>query len=159
MLLLRFPFDTKSPFGYLFGIFLQYNLVMYAFCIVACSVSVGISSYFLVILAIRDMKNLLRAINKQTRIKSDHSKMSTQFIEFIEMHSIMKQFSKLDCSVSYSSWWQSFNFYTVVFRKNNFFFQISLWIFTNSSANFSRSRRLEPGINKCWFTRDSNENC
>lgn len=92
----RFPFDTKYPFGYLIGIFIQYILVMYASFIMACSASIGIGSYLLVILAVKDMKHILRAINKQTKIKSEQSKISELFTEFIGLHSVMKQFSKLD---------------------------------------------------------------
>lgn len=145
----RFPFDTKNPIGYLVGVVLQYNLLMYAAFIVACSASLGISSHLLVMLAIKDIKSILRSINELSKTKSDEQlNISKEFTEFIQMHSTMKQFSKF---------WSPF-VSLGAFLMRSHLFQSCSTIFTNISTHFYGIICVGPCSNMCWNVSHSIEN-
>lgn len=90
----RFPFEWKNPLGYLIAIGIQYAITAYGVLIGACIISLGIGSFLYVIASTKCIRGNLFAINRCTN-DSDKQHIWDQFIEFIQYHSRVKQFSRM----------------------------------------------------------------
>lgn len=91
----RFPFDWKTPRGYLIAFTLQYIACMFLFLFIACSLSTGIGVYMFIKCLTKDIKNGLNSINEGAKINRDRVKISIKFNDIIHFHARSKQFSKI----------------------------------------------------------------
>lgn len=90
----RFPFDWKTPFGYVIASAVQNIIMTYALSIGGCIVVFGIMCYLFLMGAIKSMTVGLLKISKKTR-KRRHQKLTMQqLIEFFQFHSHMQQLSE-----------------------------------------------------------------
>lgn len=91
----RFPFDWKTPLGYLVAIALEYVVVSYVLLIAACLIIFGISAYLYIIALSKCIKGSLFAIGRRTQNKRNRH-ISDRFIEFAQFHGQVKQLSTKD---------------------------------------------------------------
>lgn len=89
----RFPFDRKNPIGYLAAVSLQFIMSTYGFALVANMSCFGIGCYFFALTLTDDLKNILKSINKISKIKKKRSEIAAKLTEFIKIHSMAKQLS------------------------------------------------------------------
>lgn len=91
----RFPFQWKTPVGYLLAIFIESISILYA-----CTFSVSmfcflIATCFMQMALADDILSKLIAMNEHCTIYGDYSKFSNKFRTFIEMQEIGRQLSQL----------------------------------------------------------------
>lgn len=90
----RFPFDWRSPFGFLVAIAIQYVMVTYFLVIAAPILIMVIASYLYCIAVSKIVKRGLLHINRNAQAKEiDQSTLLEQIIESLKMYSCMKQLS------------------------------------------------------------------
>lgn len=89
----RFPFDWKTPCGYLAAITMQYAIIVYGLQVGACAASLAFGCYFYVMAATKCLKQNLSAIKQSAKRKSDRKFIREQLVEFVEFHSHTKQLS------------------------------------------------------------------
>lgn len=87
----RFPFDWRSPLGYLAIMTIQYIMQMYAHKIVACVLVIAAGFYLYSVTAIKSMKISLSSIQRKSHDKNE--RLREELFEFLEFHSRMKQLS------------------------------------------------------------------
>lgn len=88
--MIRFPFDWKTPFGYLIAFAVQCITLLIAVQFIALIVSNGIGVYLLIISMIKDLK---RAVKHLIKLDKNEHLFIKQLYDFIEFHSIAKQLS------------------------------------------------------------------
>lgn len=87
----RYPFDWRTPFGYLAAVFIQYIIAVYGFAFFGAMLSFGLGTYLFTITLIDDAKGVLRNVDDSAKFKRNQTRMLKQFYEFIHFHSNMKQ--------------------------------------------------------------------
>lgn len=127
MTIQRFPFDSKTPIGYMVSFVLEYLMLMYVSYAVACILSIGFGAYSFIIAMTEDIKINVNITNDDIKIKKNRSKIVEQISDFIEIHSNAKQLSELMMSKPKF----------VLFLRTQFFmdFQIDKQVFVTLSAN------------------------
>lgn len=91
---IRFPFDTKNLIGYLVAIFIQYILLFNVMVSLKCLAIFGIGTCFMLFPLTKDIKNDLKAINRNARHKKKRLKTIDQLTQFVQFHSKLMQLSK-----------------------------------------------------------------
>lgn len=89
------PFDWKSSFGFLITMAVQYLMFVWMVMIGACVAVLVIGFYVYVIAMSKCIKQILSAIDKSLRVKTNRKRIGVQLIEFIEFHTQVKQLSHL----------------------------------------------------------------
>lgn len=89
----RFPFNWRTPFGYLSAFILQYMALKYVVMVGACIIVLAIGLYFYLIALSKSMKRSLLSIHQNSTDKTKRTIIWGQFTEFIDFHSKVKQFS------------------------------------------------------------------
>lgn len=90
----RFPFNSDHPIGYLGAIILEYILCGYEYFVVACTLALGIGSYWLEVSATKIIQRILHTINNKARAnKNQLNELKILFKEYIDTHAIVKQLS------------------------------------------------------------------
>lgn len=84
----RFPFSWQNPFGYPIAFTLQYIMLMYVFEFIALAVSMVFGIYLLTTSMFKDMKQILRTLNK---FPQNELMFILQLNDFLNFHSISKQ--------------------------------------------------------------------
>ena len=93
--LLRFPFDTKNPIGYLIAVILEYIIFVYAYFIIACTLSLAMGAFWFAISGTEEFQRFSTIINAKAQANLNQiMKIKTSFTEFFEAHGIVKQLSK-----------------------------------------------------------------
>lgn len=87
------PFSWKNPVGYLVAASLESIMITYACFIATVMVSTCISSYLFEMSLTKDLNNILKSMNKNSKIKENRRNLHAQFTEFVDVHSATKQFS------------------------------------------------------------------
>lgn len=110
----RFPFDWKTPFGYLIAFRLQYITLAHVFQFIALLVSVGIGFFLLTITMLKDLKRTVRALKSYNQ---NEMLSMNQLYDFIKFHSITKQLSLFFIDLWASKWErEQFKFNLHIFR-------------------------------------------
>lgn len=91
---LRFPFDTKSPVGYVIAIILQYIYARYSCIFAGCILSFAIGAFLFALTMIKDIKCCLESVNGSIKIK-DYQLILIRFINFLKYFSDAKLLSEL----------------------------------------------------------------
>lgn len=87
---LRFPFDWKRPFGYLFAFSMECVSTIYITSMGLCQTIFMIGSYWLFISLIKDVESDLLKVNGNEK---DRFVLRTRLIVFIQLHMEAKQLS------------------------------------------------------------------
>lgn len=93
LLLCRLPFDWKCPSGYLVAIVLQWFAMIYACFSIMIVITTGIASYLYLNAVTKDIKCILKPMNKRSNSKNHCKHIHKHFIDFIDLHSAIKQLS------------------------------------------------------------------
>lgn len=92
----RFPFDSNNPVGYLAAVSIEYVVLVYAYCMIACILGLGIGAFWFVIAVIKEIRRLLRLIRGKAKVKKNQSrKLKSFFFECVYTHAAIKQLSML----------------------------------------------------------------
>lgn len=76
------------------AIILEYNILSYVFVIVACTLSLGIGVFWLVISMTKNIEQMLRSINaKAQNIENQSNQLEILFSDYIHAHVTVKQLS------------------------------------------------------------------
>lgn len=91
----RFPFDTdSSPIGYLIGVISEYVIFGYEYCVIACSLALGMGIFWFAISVTKEIQHTLHSINRKTRAnKLRPNQMKILFMEFIHAHAAIKRYA------------------------------------------------------------------
>lgn len=89
----RFPFNWKTPFGYLSAFILLNIKLAYSLWIGACILALGIGLYFIMIAMNKSVKRNLFSIKRNVKNKINQEVIWKQFVEFFEFHSKVIKFS------------------------------------------------------------------
>lgn len=98
----RFPFNTKSVYGYLVACFLEFIMVYYLSLFATCVTCFAIGTCLMLISLTKDVKCVMKTLNSNGCTKAKHWKMFSQFIDLIELHSNAKRLSTFDRLISSS---------------------------------------------------------
>lgn len=90
----RFPFDWKTPLGFLIAMGAQYTVLSYLTMIGGCVLVLGIGTFLYLMTMSKCIKSCLFAIGRNAELKSNRTHIEEQLIEFIQYHSRVKQLSK-----------------------------------------------------------------
>lgn len=89
----RLPFNWNCPVGYLIAISLEWTLLAYVCFTILILVVSGIAVYLFATTIIKDIKSILKVIDKNSRIRKNRKTILKQLIEFIDLHSAIRQLS------------------------------------------------------------------
>lgn len=89
----RFPFDWRTPIGFVFAIILESFTILYANLLISCSLSSGVGVYMWGLTMTKDIKINLNSINEIVHSKNKRSKLSKRFNDTVHYHSVVKQLS------------------------------------------------------------------
>lgn len=94
--ILRIPFESKNPFGFLIAVTLQYIIVGYELSVIACMLSLGIGAFMFAIASTEEINRSLNDFNKVMNgdgqgSSDNRSYFLEQFSTFIVAHSTVKQ--------------------------------------------------------------------
>lgn len=92
----RFPFDPKTPAGYLIAIILEYAIVGYEYLIIGCTLTLGNGAFWYAVSATKEIKRMLHFANDQVgedENRTNEMEMKDLIKEFIHFHGTVKQLS------------------------------------------------------------------
>lgn len=87
----RYPFDWRTPSGYLAAVFIQYIIAVYGFAFFGAMLSFGLGTYLFTVTLIDDAKEVLQNVDDCAKFKRKQTRMLKQLYNFIRFHSDMKQ--------------------------------------------------------------------
>lgn len=90
----RFPFDWKNPVGYAIAVAFQCLLSLHPMRFIACFLSYGFSAFLFSISVGKDLKHDLNILNRQLKTEPFRCQILKKLIEFIDLHTSMKQLSE-----------------------------------------------------------------
>lgn len=96
---LRFLFSTKNPGGYFMAFIFSYIIIAYEFLVTSIILSLAIGSYLIAISTTKDIKGILRFIQRQAQIDGKRFRFLKKIEQFILSQSSIKQLS--ECSYSF----------------------------------------------------------
>lgn len=82
-----------KPLGFFVAVAMQYTLAVYLLLYVACFMSISVKSQMIGISALKDVKRILKSINKCSKTKKNQLKMRKHLIVYLRAHSTAKQLS------------------------------------------------------------------
>lgn len=110
----RFPFNWKTPFGYLIAYALEYMGAVHSISIVLCQTTFIIASYWMLISLGKDITNELNTINAA---QEDRLELTMKLSNVIHLHSNAKQLSDFTIFFKRHLSWElqlDFNFFRLV---------------------------------------------
>lgn len=90
-----FPFDSKTPNGYLVAIIWQYVGTLILLRFLACLVPLALSFFIIAYTGTQDWKYDLHKLKKAAKNKQSHAEIFNQLTEFIRSHARVKQLSQI----------------------------------------------------------------
>lgn len=99
---IRFPFDWKTPVGFVFATLLECLTMLYVNVMNSSFLSLAIGSYFWSMSCIKDLKNNLNSIRKFVKPKSKRSQFTKQILDAVDHHSKLIELSLFAKSLSLS---------------------------------------------------------
>lgn len=98
----RFPFDTNnSPIGYLIAIISEYVIFGYEYCVIACSLAVGMGAFWFGISVTKEIQHTLNSINHKAHANKMRSKqLKILFLEFMHAHAAIKRYTGIHFNLS-----------------------------------------------------------
>lgn len=87
----RYPFDWKTPKGYLCAFALQYIIVIKGFAFGACCALFAIGSFMYLIMATKIAKSIVNSMNEAAKIKKNRPKVIHHLTDFMIFHGTMKR--------------------------------------------------------------------
>lgn len=97
----RYPFDSKTPTGFLVAYFLESIVASHVVIIVTVLTSFGVNTYIFSIAMTNYLKGFLRHISKDAKIEKNRLATAKEFTDFIEFQSEAKQLSFAISVLSY----------------------------------------------------------
>lgn len=91
----RFPFNPKTPIGYIVASIVEYFVFWHNFYLALCLVSFGIGSFLFAVTLAKFLENTLYHINIKAKKKKTQSTAWHELIDFIELQMDGKQLSLL----------------------------------------------------------------
>lgn len=91
----RLPFNWKSPKGYFIAVLLQMVVSLYPMCYLGTFSSLAVGAFIFATLALKELKSKLKSIKKRAKSKQNQFELWTQFVKFYQLHTDLKQLSKL----------------------------------------------------------------
>lgn len=85
----RFPFDPKSPIGYLLTGFIEYVILSYEYYMNASTLGLAIGAFWFAISATKETQRILHSIKEKVL----ENELKILFPEFIQFHGMVKQLS------------------------------------------------------------------
>lgn len=79
----RLPFDWKNPLGYLIAIYLQFIVVSMPLRYMGCFVTLALTSFLIGMCFADDMKNDLKSIDENAKVKLPKTTIYKQLTEMI----------------------------------------------------------------------------
>lgn len=90
---ISYPFNWKSPHGYLIAVVLQCSTAFHFLHYLACGMSIALGSNLIVTLMNGFMENDLKSINDMTKLKKSETDIFESFSQFIQSYAEVKQLS------------------------------------------------------------------
>lgn len=81
--------------GYLIAVYLQHAMIKYMFFLISVLISLGSGAFMFCLTAIDDTTNCLRSVNGYAKTKGEQSKAFERIAQYIQLHSDIKQLSKI----------------------------------------------------------------
>lgn len=119
VLVVRFPFDWKTPIGYTAATALQFIILLYELFYVGTFLAFGFGSFLFTCQSVKHPIGILQLVNDYTKINEKHSHISVEFTKFIQSHSINKRQVANECSFR-ESYWISISAFCFLFSIHNF---------------------------------------
>lgn len=91
--IIRFPFNSKNPIGFLFALAIQYIMLLNIFYFGSCLMCTGIGCYLFGSLLANDIKGYLYSINQSIKDGRHSIQIFKQLSKFFRFHSDTKQLS------------------------------------------------------------------
>lgn len=98
----RFPFDSKTPIGYMAAFILECIVFWHNFWLALCLVCFGIGSFLYALPLAEFLQNNLYHINENAKSKQNKSIAANDLSDFIELNTTGKQLS-LQLLISFSA--------------------------------------------------------
>lgn len=89
--ILRYPFDWRTPLGYIIATTQQYITFTYMLFCLSAITSLGIGADIIAITVSNEIKTIIKIANKKLRSKKERPLALKRFTEIIEWHSMVKQ--------------------------------------------------------------------
>lgn len=88
-----FPWDWRTPAGYLITVIVQYILTTYLFLFATMSLSIGIGCFVLLNTVVKDICACINSVNDIAKFDGNRLRMIEQLCDFIGAHSCMLELS------------------------------------------------------------------
>lgn len=85
------PFNWNNPIGYTVTVFIEYIIATHVFFTMMSMLSIGIAGYLYEMSLAKDINQILQSIDDSSKTKKRRQSLCTQFIEFVDLHSVTKQ--------------------------------------------------------------------
>lgn len=87
----RFPFNAKTPAGYLGAVLIQCVTTVYHFILLASLIAFGVGAFLSNIQMAEDLENDLNSVNEIANITNDGAHTLEKFAKIVQRHSVLKQ--------------------------------------------------------------------
>ena len=91
----RLLWDAKHLFGYTMACIVQYIHIWYSFVLMCGIILFPMVFHLYAVAMAKDMKNTLKSLEKNAKIKENNLKAFHRFCDFVKLHSTLKQLSCL----------------------------------------------------------------
>lgn len=85
----RFPFDWRTPAGYIFAVATQYTLTLYLFMYAATALSTALGGCFVGKPTVKDIRISINLVNGIANFDGNRIQMIEQLSDFVEGHSCL----------------------------------------------------------------------
>lgn len=116
----RFPFDTHNPIGYLIAFVVEYIVLAYEFFIVACTLALGIGTFWFGISITKTIQCILHAIGNQSQANKQSNQLKVLFSEYVHAHAEIKQLSVI----------------SIKYKEQKHFWNSRMWIKVSHVSHF-----------------------
>lgn len=119
-----FPFDWKTPVGYSIAVMVQFVVARLTMRFIGCFLSIGVASFAFSLSVCKDLKYILNSIDIDMKAEPLKCQIKQQFIEFIDLHTCMKQLSPFENSDEEIDHFECLSFFFFFLRALDYFSDI-----------------------------------
>lgn len=159
VLIERFPFNWRNPFGYLIAASIQCIEVLNSLTFVACMISLGVGAFLFAVAGAKAATIILKEINENAKSKNknkleNRQRILKQLAAYIQFHWSLKKFSS------------NFKKFHIVPHKKHqpicfklqSFFQTCAFVSSSVSTSVYDYVLMELGYDLCCYVNDANGN-